>query len=84
MGANLIDDTFWDNTNLTDVAVDTVNSEGQMTGSHISKFHTYKDKQPALADLLSQEDQNFDNQHNRPLMAPKNDTDHGRHNPSNP
>ena len=35
-----------------------------------------------LFDLLSQVDQNFNNQHNRQLMAPKNNTDHEHHNPS--
>ena len=72
------------NTNPTDVLVDTVNSEEQMTGSHITKFHTPKDEQFVLAELLSQVDQNFDNQHDQQFMAPKNDTDHEHHNPSNP
>ena len=36
LGAHPIDDTFWDNTNPTDVSVDTVNSEEQMARSHIT------------------------------------------------
>ena len=56
-----------------------------MAGSHITEFHTHKDKQqPVLANLLSQENQDFNDQHNRQLMAPKHDTDHGHHNPSDP
>ena len=42
--ADPIYDTFWDNTNPADVSVDTVDSEKQMTGSHITKFHTLEDK----------------------------------------
>ena len=59
LGAHPIDDTFWDNTNPTDVSVDTVNSEEQMAGSHITEFHTPHDEQIVLAELLSQVDQNF-------------------------
>ena len=44
LGAHPINDTFWKNANPTDVSVDTVNSEEQMTGSHITKFHTHEDK----------------------------------------
>ena len=62
LGAHPIDNTFWDNTNPTDVSVDPVNSEEQMEGSHITKFHTPGDEQIVLAKLLSQADQNFDNQ----------------------
>ena len=61
LGTHSIDDNFWENTNPTDVSVDTVNSEEQMTGSHLTKFHIHEDKQPVIADLLSQEDQDFDN-----------------------
>ena len=84
LGAHPIDDTFWDNTNPTDVSVDTMNSGDQMVGSHITEFHTPEDKQIVLANLLKQVDQNFDNRHDRQLMAPKNDTDHEHHNPSDP
>ena len=59
------------------MSVDTVNSEEHMAGSHITKFHTHIDKQPVIADLLSQEDQDFDNQHDQQLVAPKHNTDHG-------
>ena len=55
-----------------------------MAESHITEFHTPEDKQLVLADLLSQVDQNFDNQHNQQLMASKHYNDHGHHNPSNP
>ena len=47
-----------------------------MAGSHITKFHTPEDEEIILEDLLSQLNQDFDNQHNRQLMAPKHDTDH--------
>ena len=52
-----VNDDFLDNTNPTDVSIDTVNSEEKMTGSHITKYHTHNDKQPIVEDLLSQEDQ---------------------------
>ena len=75
MGAHDIDDTFWENTNPTDVSIDTVNSEEQMTGSHITKFHTPEDKEIVPEDPLSQVNQHFDNQHDWQLMVPKHDTD---------
>ena len=53
-----------------------------MAGSHITKFHTSEDEQIVLADFWSQVDQNFNNQHHQQLMAPKHDTDHEHHNPS--
>ena len=53
LGAPPIDDTFLDNTNPADVSVDMVNSEEQMAGSHITKFHTPEDKEIVLEDLLS-------------------------------
>ena len=42
LGAHPVDDDFWDNTNPTDMSIDTANSEEKMTGSNITKFHTYK------------------------------------------
>ena len=60
-GAHLIDDNFWENINPADVSVDIMNSKEQMAGSHITKFHTHEDKQPVISDLLSQEDQDYDN-----------------------
>ena len=66
------------------MSIDTVNSEEQMAGSHITEFHTPKDKEIVLEDLLSQVNQDFDNWHNRQLMAPEHDTDHEHHNPSDP
>ena len=66
------------------MSVDTVNSEEQMAGSHITEFHTPKDKEIVPEDLLGQVNQHFDNRHDRQLMAPKHDTDHGHHNPSDP
>ena len=74
MGAHPIDDNFWHNTNPAVVSVDTANSEEQMTGSHVTEFHTHEDEQPVIADLLSQEVQDFDNRHDQQLMAPKHDT----------
>ena len=61
LGAHFVNGDFLDNTNPTDVSIDTVNSEEQMAGSHTTKFNTHEDKQPVLADLLSQEDQDFHN-----------------------
>ena len=61
VGAHLIDDTFWNNTNPADVSVDTVDSEEQMAGSHITELDTPENKQIVLADILCQVDQNFDN-----------------------
>ena len=55
-----------------------------MAGNHIAKFHTPKDKEIVLGNLLNQVNQNFDNQHYRQLMALKHDTDHWQHNPSDP
>ena len=53
-----------------------------MAGSHITKFNTHKDKQPVTTDLLSQENQDFNNQHDQQLMTCKHDTGQGHHNPS--
>ena len=61
LGAHPVNDDFWDNTNPTDVPIDTVNSEGKMAGIHITEFHKHDDEQPVIADLLSQEDQEYDN-----------------------
>ena len=54
-----------------------------MAGSHITKLNTHKDKQLVIANLLSQEDQDFDNRYDWQLMAPKH-AGRGHHNPSNP
>ena len=53
-----------------------------MVGSNITKFHTQEDKQIVLTNL-KQVDQNFNNRHAQQLMAPKHDSDHKHHNPSN-
>ena len=74
VGAQPIDDKFWDNTNPADVSVDMVNKQEQMTGSHITKFYTHRDKQPAIADLLCQEDQKYDNQHYQQLTTCEHNT----------
>ena len=55
-----------------------------MAGRHITKFHVHKDEQPVIADLVSQEDQDYDNWHDQQLIAPKHDTGQGYHNPSDP
>ena len=55
------DDNFLGNTNPTDVSIDTVNSEEKMTGSHITEFHTPKDKIIVSENLLSQVNQHFNN-----------------------
>ena len=44
LGVHPVNDDFWDNTNPTDVSIDTVNSEEKMGGSHITKFHKHEDK----------------------------------------
>ena len=49
-----INDDFWDNTNPTDVSIDTVNNEEKMVRSYITKFHTHKDEQLVVTNLLSQ------------------------------
>ena len=71
--AHPLNDDFWDNTNPTDVSIDTVNSEEKMTGSHITESPTHKDEQPVVTDLLSQEDQDYNNQHDQQLMTRKHD-----------
>ena len=76
MGAHPIDDTFCENTNTTDVLINTMNSEEQIAGSNITKFHTPKDKEIVPEDLLSQVNQHFDNRHNRQLMPSKHDTNY--------
>ena len=52
LGAHPVNDDFWDNTNPTDVSIDTANSEEIMTGSHITKFHTHKHKESVTTKLL--------------------------------
>ena len=84
LNAQPVNHDFLDNTNLTDVSIDMANSEEKIAGSHITEFHTHKDKQPVITDLLSQESQDYDNQHDQQLMTHKNDTGQGHHNPSNP
>ena len=51
LGADPVNDGFWDNTNPTDVSIATANSEEKMVGSHITKFHSHKDEQPVITDL---------------------------------
>ena len=46
-----------------------------MAGSHITKFNTHEDKQPVIADLLIQDDQDYNHEH---------DTSRGYHNPRDP
>ena len=84
LGAHPVNDDFWDNTNPTDVYIDTMNSEEKIAGSYITKFHTHKDKQPVIADLLSQEDQDYNNRYDQQLMTHEHDTGQGHHNPRNP
>ena len=69
--AHPVNDAFWDNTNPTDVSIDTVNSEEKMAESHITEFHTHthKDEQPLVEDLLSQEDQDYNNRNDWQLMT---------------
>ena len=42
LGVHPIVDNFWDNTNPADMSFDTVNSEEQVAGSHITEFNTHK------------------------------------------
>ena len=83
LGAHPVNDDFLDNSNPTDVSIDTVNSEEKMTGSYITKSHTHEDKHPVVSDLLSQEDQDYNNQHDQQLMTGEQNTDQGHDNPSN-
>ena len=64
------------------MSIDTVNSEEQMAGSHITECHTHKDKEITPEDYLSQVNQYFDSQHDQQLMAPNHDTDHEHQNTS--
>ena len=54
-----------------------------MAGSHITKFHTHEDKQPVITDLLSQENEDYNKQHDQQLLNCKDDTGQGHHNPRN-
>ena len=74
--AHTIDDDFWENTNPADVSVDKLDSKEKVTGSHITKFHSPKDEEIVLEDLLNQVNQDFDNRHDQQLMAPKHGTVH--------
>ena len=47
------DDLFWGNTNPSDVFIDTTNSKEMMAGSHITKLHTHKYKEPVPPELLN-------------------------------
>ena len=88
LGTYPIDDYFWKSANPTDVSIDTVNSEEQMAGSHITKFHTHGDKEITPEDILSQENEHFDNEHDRQLsfyrkhMVSNHETDHEHQNTS--
>ena len=63
LGVHPIDDTFWENINPTDMSIDTVNNEEQMAGSHIAKFRTPKDKEITQEDILSEENQHSNHEH---------------------
>ena len=82
MGVHDVDNTFWENTNPTDVSIDTMNSEELMSGSHIAEFHTPKDKEITPEDSSSQVNQHYDSQHDQQLMAPTCGTDHEYQNTS--
>ena len=84
LGSHPVTDDFWDNTNPTNVYIDTVNSKEKMAGSHITEFHTHEDEQPVVMDLLSQGNQDYDNQHDQQLMTRKHYNIQEHHNPSNP
>ena len=74
LGAHSINnDDFWDNTNSTDVSIDTANSEEMMAGSHIAKFHTFKQEGPVTTELLNKAS-------NVPELTGKDDTGEGHHN----
>ena len=115
--------------NLTDVSIDTANSEEMMAGSHITEFHTHKQENPVTTELLnkvsnvpevcdavqkcqldpsnksknlkilsktnnethtndiyllSQENYDYNNQHDQQLMTRKHDGGQVHHNQSNP
>ena len=65
------------------MSIDTANREEKTVGSRITKFYTHEDEQLVITDLLSQENQDYDNQHYQQLMTRKHDACQGYHNPSN-
>ena len=83
LGVYPVNGDFWGNINPTDVYIDTMNSEEKMAGSHITKFHTHENEQTVVTELLSQENQDYNNQHDRQLMIRKHDNGQEHHNPSN-
>ena len=68
-------DDFWGNTNLTNVSIDTENSEEMMPGSHITEFHITKQKEPVTTELLNMVS-------NVPEVTCKYGADGGHHNQS--
>ena len=64
------------------MSIATVNSEEKMAGSHITEFHTHKDEQPVVTDLLCQGNQDYNNQHDQQLKTHKHDNGQGHHNPT--
>ena len=54
LGAHPINnDDFWGNTNPTDVSINTATSEEMMMRSHITEFHTSKQEEPVITELLN-------------------------------
>jgi len=66
-------DEFWDNTNPGDVSIDTANSKEMMTGSHITKQHTYEYQGPNRPelDVASREPKSHDLSRNYQLDSSK-------------
>ena len=77
LGAHPVDDDdFWGNTNPIDVSIDTANSEEMIARSHITKFHTSKQKEPVTTELSNKAS-------NVPGLTCKYDAGGGHHNQSN-
>ena len=71
------DDDLWGNTNPTDVSIDTTNSEEMMAGSHITEFHTPKQEEPVITELLIKVS-------NVPEVTRNHGADRGHHNQNDP
>ena len=78
LGAHpMYDDDFQRNTNLTDVSIDTTNSEEMMMGSNITEFHIHKHKELVTTELLNKVS-------NVPEVTRKHNAGRGHHNQSDP
>ena len=77
LGPHPVNDDVLGNTNPTDMSIDTANSEEMMAGSHTTKFHTHKHKEPVTTELLNKVP-------NEPGVTHKHNVGRGHHNRSDP